>query len=131
MKFRGVMALRIIADVSGGTGRAATDDGVDDHPFGRLGWLLVFGKGDLAGAAAMGSTAVERECLLGTDGHDVASSLNVVDSRSLLAWEIAPIGQKRGVVERGHAVRLRRVQRHVRVGSVGKGHGSCHEGGFC
>ena len=78
----------------------------------------------------MGSTTLKRECLVNADGHGIASFLNVVDSGSLLAWEVAPSFVERGVVERRAAVRHGCVHDHVSIGSVGEGHGGGHEDGF-
>lgn len=69
----------------------------------------------------MSGAALERECLIDADRHNVASSFCIVDSRSLLAGEIAPIRHEGGAVDRGHAVRLGCAHDHVSVGIEGKG----------
>lgn len=59
LEFCGTGASGVFSNISGSTGWAAADDGVDDHPFRVFGGLLVLGKRDLAGATAVGSTADE------------------------------------------------------------------------
>lgn len=57
LEFCSTAATGVLTKISGCTGWAAADDGVNDHPFRVFGGLLVLGERDLAGATAVDSTA--------------------------------------------------------------------------
>ncbi len=86
--------------------RAAAFNRMDDAPLGVFRRFLIFGDGYLAGAAPVGRSPDEGEGLRLSDLHGVLlqSPLEGIDARTLLAWEVGPIGRQRAIVERRFAV---------------------------
>jgi len=94
------LTARVGVKVTSDVGRATTLDGVNDHPFGVLGWLEIGRQADLARSAAVNSAADEAQSLWFTDSHDVRCSFSLVDTSALFAWEIGAVAGEGRVVER-------------------------------
>lgn len=100
-------------------GRAATLDGENNAPPGRLGGLHVGGQGDLTGAAAVDGRALERHGDALARRHFVADATGRVEGASIaadLAGVVGPGGRK-GTVGDG----VGRVWSRVRQNHVGRG----------
>ena len=81
---------RALGKVAGSvSGRTAAFDGVDDHPFRALRCGTVCRQGNLTGAAAMDSSAVQGENLLLANGHVGYRGAGVAGG---FAGEVGPVG---------------------------------------
>lgn len=100
---------------------------MDYLPLGILGRILVSCQADLAGAAAVGSTADKAECLRLPDRHGVVLGWRIVYVISQFAREVTAIGVQRRVVQRVRAIWIRCLHHHMAVGHGRGEHGSRRE----
>ena len=99
LEHSGAGTRSIVGEVASDVGGAVALDGLDDHPLGVGGGLLVGGQGDLARTAAVDRTALEAEGLRLPDDDVVLGTVEIVDPGALLAWEVASVGRQWRVVE--------------------------------
>ena len=102
-------------------GRAATLNGVDDHPLRRLGGGRIFSERDLARTTSMDCGTRELERLRGTDSHLVDFCTRVARG---LARKVGAAGIEGRII--WAAVRNWRVHDHMSAGRS-EGHGRAHK----